>query len=342
MTAPVKENGTVATAFKADASSRQRGMQTTAQQTAWIRIPLDWEIPKHAPPIFTHAQLEQVYNFLQQYPPAKQEETARSVAKGREKFIDNLDHLQQHVANYLKERPLPRGRVVLDDEGVGSSTDAAAELQDPQDGDGGAEYGLNGPTQMKETCRMVADERETGIATYSKTPPSTSERDLRDDDTGVGPPMDAADDGDEVSEWYCHICSMDLNGPTQMEDHKNGKKHKANVRKTNSGTAASKGDAIKKVIKDPDQSTQERGDGGRAQQGDGDQQHMQQWMMGSQHAYQQQWDGYSQPWDSTYAQPCYPYPQQQSYAGEPPSDPPPEGLTEVPEPPPPPAGEVYQ
>ena len=30
---------------------------------------------------------------------------------------------------------------------------------------------------------------------------------------------------------YCEICEMWLNGPTQMEDHKNGKKHKKNSRK---------------------------------------------------------------------------------------------------------------
>ena len=39
---------------------------------------------------------------------------------------------------------------------------------------------------------------------------------------------------------YCEPCEMWLNGPTQMEDHKNGKKHKKNLRKPKNVQSAKK------------------------------------------------------------------------------------------------------
>ena len=45
--------------------------------------------------------------------------------------------------------------------------------------------------------------------------------------------------GDGGSE-YCEVCEMWLNGPIQMEDHKNGKKHRTNVRKSRTGLGTSK------------------------------------------------------------------------------------------------------
>ena len=52
---------------------------------------------------------------------------------------------------------------------------------------------------------------------------------LQDDDSI---PADDADDPPEIgAAKYCPDCEMWLNGPTQWEDHKIGKKHKKNVKK---------------------------------------------------------------------------------------------------------------
>ena len=79
-------------------------------------------------------------------------------------------------------------------------------------------------------------------ALESKEPPSPRD-DAKDEQGWVRLETESTDDQACPSEKdggseYCPFCEMWLNGPTQMEDHKNGKKHKKNVRKPKNGQGA--------------------------------------------------------------------------------------------------------
>ena len=43
-------------------------------------------------------------------------------------------------------------------------------------------------------------------------------------------PPELSPESESGGSVYCQLCEMWLNGPTQLEDHKIGKKHKKNVR----------------------------------------------------------------------------------------------------------------
>ena len=98
-------------------------------------------------------------------------------------------------------------------------------------GPGGDLVGATSPRVAQMRCAYLANRREptgttadTGEETYDKVRQSEEE----------AATIKHLNKGDPV---YCEDCEMWLNGPTQWEDHKIGKKHKIHVKKGNRQSA---------------------------------------------------------------------------------------------------------
>jgi hypothetical protein len=106
-------------------------------------------------------------------------------------------------------------------------------------------YGKCGKCDYGEECRYDHPEEILAELLQAQAPipppPPTDDEDeeealiLDDSADETPPPTENAADSQAV---YCEDCEMWLNGPTQWEDHKIGKKHKKNLKRNKGANAA--------------------------------------------------------------------------------------------------------
>ena len=110
---------------------------------------------------------------------------------------------------------------------------------------------LNSDSQVQAEIRnKIAQELERA----GRTPLAAYYQNVADeqDNESVADAAETQEPAQDGGAEYCKICDMMLNGPTQMEDHKIGKKHKKNagVRQSGQGTRAESSRSTSKANKD--------------------------------------------------------------------------------------------
>ena len=90
--------------------------------------------------------------------------------------------------------------------------------------DGGTTWGISPRSvQLRLQCADGGDESDGASSGIHGSDRDSPQVPLQD------PPGDQGNVSSETGAVYCDSCEMWLNGPTQWEDHKIGKKHKKNV-----------------------------------------------------------------------------------------------------------------